>query len=299
MDELFYYDRKLNQIEKEKIEAHSFLSLLYSHNFLSRFFLKLISKNPCVSRFYGWLQSRKLSKYRIKKFIRNHAIDTNQFAPIETFSSFNDFFIRKLNPNARTFSLDPKIAIIPADSRCLVFPNLWEVQGFYVKGEKFSLINFLKDKSLFDSYIEGSMAIFRLAPQDYHRFHFPCDGIAQKARLINGYLYSVNPIALKKNIQIFCQNKRMITEIDSTIFGKIQMIEIGATNVGTIHQTFSENGEAKKGDEKGYFSLGGSSVVLLFEKNKIVFDEDLIEHSQENIETKVSFGSSLGKSLKK
>jgi phosphatidylserine decarboxylase len=295
MKDIFYYDRVTQKQEKEKIYIQPFLSFLYKTNFFSRLLLSLIAKNDFFSKFYGWLQNKSFSKRRIKKFVQFHAINTLEFAPLDTFSSFNDFFIHKLNPGNRPFSSDPNVVISCADSRVLVFPNLWNAQGFYVKGEKFSLIDFLQDSYLAQNYMEGSMAIFRLAPQDYHRFHFPCDGIAKEASLINGYLYSVNPIALKKNIQIFCQNKRMITEIDSKNFGKILMIEIGATNVGTIHQTYSKNHEIKKGDEKGYFSLGGSSIVLLFEKNSIVFDQDLIKHSEENMETKLLWGMSIGK----
>ena len=138
------------------------------------------------------------------------------------------------------------------------------------------------------------MAIARLCPSDYHRFHFPCDGIPAKPRLINGLLYSVNPIALKKNVSILSENKRMITEIETDHFGTVLYIEIGATSVGSIRQTYTPDLKVKKGDEKGYFEFGGSCIALLFEKGRVTFDADLTANTQKGIETKANFGETLG-----
>ncbi len=138
------------------------------------------------------------------------------------------------------------------------------------------------------------MAIVRLCPSDYHRFHFPCDGTPSKARLINGALYSVNPMALRKRISILAENKRMITEIDTERFGTILYIEIGATSVGTICQTFTPELRVEKGEEKGYFEFGGSCIVLLFERGRVEFDSDLIRNTELGFETRSNFGQSLG-----
>ena len=122
--------------------------------------------------------------------------------------------------------------------------------------------------------------------------------MVKKPKLINGTLYSVNPLALKrKGIRIFFQNKRVITELESEVFGKVLYVEIGATNVGSINQTFSVNEKQKKGEEKGFFGLGGSTIVLLFEKDRICFDDDLLKNSSQKIETKALFGQSLGKAV--
>ena len=141
------------------------------------------------------------------------------------------------------------------------------------------------------------MAIIRLAPPDYHRFHFPFNCLPLPSSQIDGTLYSVNPIALKKDINILTKNKRERTQLNSKFFGQVQYIEIGATHVGTIHQTFIPNEAYAKGDEKGYFSFGGSCIVLLFEPHSIQFDQDLVEASQKNIETRCLMGQPLGRAL--
>ncbi|EKE21553.1 MAG: phosphatidylserine decarboxylase proenzyme [uncultured bacterium] len=155
------------------------------------------------------------------------------------------------------------------------------------------LEEFLQSKELAEKYKDGCMLLARLAPQDYHRFHFPCECVPKEARLINGFLFSVNPIAVRRNINILQENKRMITVLQTSKFSEVLYVEIGATNVGSINQTFFPNSEYKKGEEKGYFSLGGSCIVLLFEKDKIVFDRDLVGYSSENIETKALLGESF------
>ena len=107
----------------------------------------------------------------------------------------------------------------------------------------------------------------------------------------------MNPLALRKKIEILSQNKREITELQTSNFGKVLFIEVGATFVGSIHHTFSPNEAYAKGDEKGYFSFGGSSLILLFEPGRIQFDQDLIEASAGKLEVKALMGQSLGLSL--
>ncbi len=141
------------------------------------------------------------------------------------------------------------------------------------------------------------MVIARLAPVDYHRYHFPCDGLVHTPQLIPGPLYSVNPLALKKHSEILAENKRMITRIETTHFGTVLYIEVGATYVGTIHQTFTPETFQKKGAEKGYFSFGGSCLILLFKPNTIQLDQDLIDASSRSIEVLGKLGQSLGRAL--
>jgi phosphatidylserine decarboxylase len=168
------------------------------------------------------------------------------------------------------------------------------VDGFYVKGQRFDLEAFLQDRVLARRFSHGSMMIARLCPTDYHRFHFPCDGNPGEAQLIDGPLFSVNPLALRKRLSILAENKRMITEIDTEKFGTILYVEVGATCVGTIHQTYQAGNTVRKGEEKGFFSFGGSCLVLLFEEGRVCFDEDLVRYSKANIETRACFGESMG-----
>ncbi len=290
-------DRKTGQLQEERVYGHAHLMRIYGEGFLAKCFsyslLPLLALCPWFSRLYGWLQRRKASARSIQPFIEEYGVDASEFVKKE-FSSFNDFFIRTLKPECRPILGDPKRAVLPADGRYLVFPKIREADGFFVKGRKFSLRTFLQDPILARRYGEGSMVIARLCPFDYHRFHFPCSGTPSDAREIPGALYSVNPLALKRRPTILSENKRKVTEIDTDQFGVMLYVEVGATFVGTIHETYLPFVAAKKGEEKGYFSFGGSCLVLLFEKGTIRFDADLVAHSRQGRETYARFGESLG-----
>ncbi len=293
--EIWYLERTTGEKRLERVYGHWALSLLYGDGFwnglFSKLFLPLLAKIPLFSILYGYLQKRKASRKKIPAFIRDFGVDTSEFVH-ENFQSFNDFFIRKLKPEKRPIVSDPNVLAMPADGRVLVYPTF---DQFAVKGQEFSLSQFLQNTADGHRYVEGSMAIIRLCPSDYHRFHFPCDGTPISTRLINGALYSVNPLALRKRLSILAENKRVITEIDTERFGTILYIEIGATNVGSIRQTFTPYQKVKKGEEKGYFEFGGSCIVLFFEKGRLEFDADLIRNTQKGLETRANFGTSLGK----
>lgn len=295
--EIEYVDRKTGKVEVEKIYGRWALSLLYGESIPARifsfFFLPLLARIPWISAWYGLLQKRPKSAQKIKPFIAVFQVDASEFET-QDFQSFNDFFIRKLRPESRPLDPDPNRAVLPADGRYFVFPDVSKASRFYVKGQEFSLASFLRDSALARRLASGSMVIARLCPTDYHRFHFPCEGIADYARPIEGALFSVNPLALRKNLGILWENKRMITEIETDRFGTVIFVEVGATCVGSIHQTFMGGCRVQKGEEKGFFSFGGSCIVLLFEKGRIEFDADLVRNSERGLETKALFGSSLG-----
>ncbi len=271
MEEVF--DRKTKKIQKEIAYGEKWIKLLYSSNFfLIKFFLYCITKFSFFSKLYGIFQKTKISKKKIVPFVKEYDIDVEEFEKtIEEFTSFNDFFIRKLKSDTRPIEKDPLIASLPVDGRYLVFQDISTADGFFVKGKKFQLNELLNDDVLAKDYENGSMVLARLSPSDYHRFHFPISCIANKARLINGTYFSVNPMALRKNISILSENKRMLTVLTSEIFGNVLCVEIGATNVGSITQTYIPGKTYNKGGEKGFFSFGGSSCILLFEKRENTF----------------------------
>lgn len=299
---IVYIDRETKKQEIEMIYGAQALQFLYGDSFLNKtvgkVMLTLVSKSRCFSYLFGLWQKSPWTTRRIAPFIKKFNMNSDEFLqPIESYKSFNDFFIRKLKSEARPIAQnqgDKVIAIIPADGRYLFFPRIHEAEGFLIKGEKFDLGKLLGDNNLSAKYEEGTMVIARLCPTDYHRFHFPVDCEAGKVELINGWLYSVNPIALKKNIDIFVQNKRTITSLKTKEFGTVQFIEVGATSVGSIIQTFAPNRRYAKGDEKGYFSFGASTLVLLFEPNSIHLDDDLVAASKAGIEIKCLLGQSMG-----
>jgi phosphatidylserine decarboxylase len=282
-----YVDRKTGQLCIEKIYGHKALSLLYGDSIFSTLLLPLIARLPFWSLYYGYLQKRPQSRSKIAPFIASYGIDTSEFAT-QNFASFNDFFIRKLKPSCRPISSAPLVC--PADGRYLVYPQFSQ---FVVKGQSFSLDEFLGDPTLAAHYAKGSMVIARLCPTDYHRFHFPCPATPSSPHLINGSLFSVNPLALRKRLSILSENKRVITRLETPL-GTILYIEIGATAVGTIRQTFTPHTPVQKGQEKGYFEFGGSCLALLFEPGRVTFDQDLIANTQKGLETLCQYGTSLG-----
>jgi phosphatidylserine decarboxylase len=302
MTDIIYFDRKTRKEQKEKVYGRFFLEFLYGEGVLSfclSFFLfPLFLHIPLLSRLYGNLQKSRISCRKIKPFIRDYDIDTSEFLePVDSFASFNDFFIRRLKPESRPMASGNDVAVLPADARYLVFPNIEQSDGIWVKGKKFSLCSFLQSTELAVRYVQGAMVMARLCPVDYHRFHFPCQCVPGKAQLINGPLYSVNPIALKRNIEILSENKRMITELQTKNFGKILYIEVGATCVGSIHQTYALGEPYAKGEEKGYFGFGGSCLIILFEPGRILFDQDLVDVSLRRMEVRGQLGQSLGRAL--
>lgn len=298
MTDLYIIDRETKQKIEEKVPYKNSLLFLYGNHPLAWLIRPLFCNFPFISKLFGYLQRRPSSAKHIVPFIEKYGIDAAEFRDsVDSFKCFNDFFIRKLKSSARTISNGNDVAILPADGRYLAFQDIDHEKGIFIKGKKFSLETLLGDKKLAHKYAQGSIVIARLAPVDYHRFHFPCNCIPSEPKLINGPLYSVNPIALKRNINILAENKRVITRLKTEHFGTMLFIEVGATYVGSIEQTFEPNKHYAKGDEKGYFQFGGSSLILLFEPFRIQIDQDLIANSHQGLETLARLGQTLGRAI--
>jgi phosphatidylserine decarboxylase len=302
MTEITFLDRKTKREEKEKVYGRFFIEMLYGKGYLSRIFsfflLPFFSRVPFLSQLYGLFQKSSMSRFKIKPFVQAYHIDASEFLEsVDSFVSFNDFFIRRLKSECRPIANGNDVAVLPADARYLVFQDIEKADGFWVKGKKFILEDLLQNEELAANYARGAMVIARLCPVDYHRFHFPCQCVPGEARLINGPLFSVNPMALKRNIGILSENRRVITQLQ-TNFGQVQYIEIGATYVGSIQQTYVAGAPYAKGAEKGYFSFGGSCLIMLFEPGRIAFDRDLIDTSMKKMEVRGLVGQSLGRALR-
>ncbi len=295
MEKISYLDRETGKIEEEKVYKGGLLKVLYNGSLLSRILLPLLSRVPLFSKWYGFLQKTSRSKKKIAPFIEEFDVDTSEFQK-EKFKSFNDFFIRKLKPSCRPLVPSVSTAVLPADGRYLAYPDISKMQGVYVKGKTFSIERLLGDPVLARRFARGSLVSARLCPTDYHRYHFPCLCTPGEPRLINGPLFSVNPIALRKSIDILTENKRIITPLATRRFGEILYIEVGATNVGSIQNTFRPGTVYEKGEEKGYFEFGGSCLLLLFEPRRITLDADLVASTKKYIEVRGKLGQSLGSS---
>ncbi len=294
MEPIRYFNRHTRSMETEIVYGENFLRWSYA-NPLGAASLHAFVKRPFFSAWYGRRMSTPLSAARVAPFIEKYALDPADFADSpESYKSFNEFFYRKLKPEARPIDADETSVVFPADGRHLGFQRASKIDGVFVKGQRFDLAALLGDAELAARYADGALVLSRLCPVDYHRFHFPAAGVPASTRLIAGPLFSVNPIALRQHLAYLWTNKRTVTELRTAQFGTVICMEIGATCVGTIRQTFTPDQAVEKGAEKGYFAFGGSSTITLFEPGAVVLEQDLLEHSAQQTELYARIGSRMG-----
>lgn len=294
---LLVYNRKTKQYEKENIAGKKYLVWCYESP-QGKKLTELIFKKKLCSKVYGAFCDTKFSRKKIKHFIRDFDIDMNvcKKRPKE-FSNFNDFFTRKLKSDARPFSQNEKDLMSPADGRVLAYENIELDNLVQIKGFTYSLRELINNNNVAQKFENGTCIICRLSPIDYHRYHFIDSGIAATSTFIPGRYYSVNPIALKNIPKLFCENKREWSLFKSDNFKDILYVEVGATCVGTIVQTYEPGSRVSKGDEKGFFKFGGSTVVLFFEKDAVKIDSDIIEQTNLGYETRIAMGETIGKKV--
>lgn len=283
-------DRDTGQAFEEIVLGEKYIRWAYqdSHSTLLE---TVLFRSPLVSKLMGLWYDCAFSKPKIARTIEDLRIDEREFlTPKEKYKSFNDFFIRHLKPGARPYSARKNILVSPADGRVLVFPRLENGTFVPVKGFPFSIHKMLPQIS--QRYVNGALAIVRLCPADYHRYHFPCAGRITESKDIGGALHSVNPIALASGHDVFGENRRSYTLLETDHAGTICFVEVGAFGVGSIVNT-NISGHVEKMDEKGFFKFGGSTVVLVFEEGRVAFCDDLLANSALGRETLVKLGQDL------
>lgn len=249
-----------------------------------------------LSYFGGLYYDLPLSKRKIKKFVKQLDIDVDEAEKdMRDYRSFNEFFARRLRPGSRPVDPDPRTLVSPGDGRITVFPNIDDTTISYVKWAPIRLIDlFNRDRELVERYRGGSCGVLRLCPSDYHRFHFPASGLVGETKKVKGLLHSVSPYILgQKNRPVFALNKRTICELKTQEFGTILLMEIGAIGVGSILQSHQPGTEVQRGDEKGYFKFGGSTTLFFLEKDRALFDDDLVRNSRDGLETLVRMGERI------
>lgn len=289
-----FLNRRTGRVETEQVYGEAFLRWIYGRP-LGRATLHTLVKRSGFSRFYGWLMDSDRSRELIAPFIAKYQLDPSDFAEApDDFASFNEFFYRRLRHGARPVDADPNIVVFPADGRHLAVPDVAAMDGFFVKGQQFDLPALLGDAALAARFARGPLILSRLCPVDYHRFHFPVCGVHGEPRLLPGPLYSVSPLALRRRLAYLWENKRVLTEVRTERFGLVLVLEIGATNVGSIAQTFKPGLPVAKGAEKGYFRFGGSSVITLFEPGRVRLAEDLLGESARHREVYARIGEPMG-----
>jgi phosphatidylserine decarboxylase len=289
-----FYNRYTKTIEMEQVFGERWLRFAYE-NPAGRFFVWLIARRAFFSQWYGYKMNKRESALQILPFIAKYGVDVDDFAKSAfDYKTFNEFFYRALKPGARPIAPGENVAVFPADARHLAFGDVAAAPGFYVKGATFTLAELFGDQVEAEKFAGGAMLISRLCPVDYHRFHFPVSGIPGESRRIDGWLYSVSPVALRHNLRYLVANKREVTLIESPAFGTVAMIEVGATNVGGIRQGFIPGQPVEKGAEKGLFGFGGSCVITVFQRGRIKLDDDVIAQSAQHLETYARVGDHLG-----
>ena len=289
---IHYVERNGSEIKTEAVYKQKWIQWLYNDPF-GGIALHGLAKRKFVSEYYGRKMNNPESVSLIDPFVRQYDIPMYQYIA-KDYTSFNDFFTRKIKPQFRPVNPDSNIVVSPADGKLLAFTKISSDNTFFMKGLNFNLGEFLGSETLANEFLGGTMFIVRLAPVDYHRYHFPYAGTPDKAELIDGTYLSVSPLALRKIARIFVQNKREISLITTNEGWRYAYIDVGATMVGGIEQTYTPGQFVDKGDEKGYFYFGGSTVVLLFPENTVRPDKELIRRSLEKMEVKVKMGERIG-----
>ena len=273
-EDLVYYEKE-----------DSFTCFLYQ-NKIGRCILKFLYL-PFVSKITGLFMDSCLSKFMIKRFIIKNNIDMNDYEEVK-YKSFNDFFTRKISKGKRPIDRDGTKLISPADSKISVY-KIRDNNSFRIKKSVYSLKELFKED--IKGFDDGYALIFRLGVTDYHHYIFIDNGTFDGEKVIKGKLHTVRPIAVD-NENAFIQNSREVCTLHTDNFGDVYMAEVGALMVGKIVNE-KTNGKFKRGEEKGYFKFGGSTVILLV--NNVDIDKDILDNTDLGIETVVKMGEVIGK----
>lgn len=286
-----YMDLKGRCYEEETFQD-KFLKLLYG-TFVGRIKLKILTK-PWVSRLGGAFLSAACSKCLIERFIRKNRIDMREYED-RTYTSYNDFFTRRIKPGKRPLPEDENILFSPCDCKVSVYP-ITEDTSFCVKDTVYTVESLLRSKKIAGHFENGYAVILRLTVDDYHRYCYIDNGTKSKNYFIKGKYHTVNPVA-NDYVSIYKENAREFTMMKTEHFGDAVQMEVGALMVGRI-VNHHEEGVMHRGMEKGYFEFGGSTIVLLLQGDKVEIDPCLIERTQAGCETKIKQGQRLGAARK-
>lgn len=284
---MWYADRQGHVFQQRTLQD-KLLDKLYGC-FLGRMLLRPLI-HPTVSRWGGRLLDSPLSALAVPFFVKAQGIDLRHCQK-RRFHSYNDFFTRSLKEGARPLAQDTDRLISPCDGKLLVYP-IFSDGYFAIKHTPYTVASLIQNHVLADAFTEGYAWIFRLSVEDYHRYIYVDDGAVSSQQKIAGVFHTVNPIA-NDRCPIYKENTREYVLLYTERFGTILMMEVGALLVGRI-ENYPVSGKVRRGQEKGRFAFGGSTIVLLTQKGKVIPDEDLLMYSCRGIETKVKQGEGIG-----
>jgi phosphatidylserine decarboxylase len=293
---LVFYDRARGAFATESVYAHGFLRWLYNSG-SGGLAARLVVGSPWPSRLWGALHRTRWSRRRIPGFVRRMGIDMSESAKgVAEFDSFDAFFTRDLRAGSRPVCAEPGRLVAPVDGKVLAFPRVDPRTSFRIKRSRFDLAGLLRDDDLAATFAGGSMLVCRLGLSDWHHFHFPDSGTPGPAATIRGRYHAGGPYSDRALVPFFTENHRMVVRFDSDHFGAMAIVEVGALTVGSIRQCFRPGTRVRKGEPKGFFRLGGSTVVLLFRRDAVVLDADLCAFTAREVECFVRMGRPLGRS---
>ena len=280
-------DRSGNIINQNEAQDRV-LKALYQ-NLFGRILLKQLIK-PWVSNVAGAILDSSWSRCLIAPFVKRNHINMAEYED-RSFLSYNDFFTRRIKDGHRSVDHQPDHLIAPCDGKLYVSPIMKDSR-FTIKNTQYTLHSLLKNKKLADYYDGGVLLLFRLSVDDYHRYCYIDHGRKTKNYHIKGVFHTVNPIA-NQVLPVYKENTREFSIMDTENFGKVLVMEVGAMLVGKI-VNYHEAAIVQRGEEKGRFEFGGSSIIILLEKGRAVIDEDILNNSANGIETKVKLGERIG-----
>ncbi len=294
--EIKFTNRETGLLEVEKVYGEKMVEWLYGSQVGNAISAILI--RPWLSQLYGWWQDTPFSKKKVNSFIKKFDINMTEYETqsensTDLFESFNQFFIRKFKKGARPFDSRENVFCAPCEARYFGYDSVKESELIPVKGKWLLPEMVVSNEKWNETFKGGPMVLARLCPVDYHRYHYPDDGEVLDYYPVKGDLHSVNPLALKNCPDIFARNERRVTILETKNFGKLAYVEVGAICVGKIVQS-NFNESFKRGEEKGYFLFGGSTVIVYGEEGKWTPDQDILENTKNGVETYIKIGKGIG-----
>ncbi len=268
------------------------LKFLYK-TFSGRVVLKVLTR-PLVSKVTGKVLDSRITAFAAKSAIKKRKIETEMLEK-QKFSSYNDFFTRKLKEGGRNVDMTPSSLVSPCDSKLSAY-TINTDSTFVVKGTPYTISDLLGGDKIADEFIGGTCLVFRLAVDDYHRYCYFDNGSKGENVFLKGVLHTVHPIVVGE-YDIYKRNSREYTVMRTENFGTAVQVEVGAMMVGRI-SNFHGAHSFKRGEEKGMFEFGGSTIVLLLKKGAVEIDADILKNTSEDVETIVKYGEKIGVAAK-
>jgi phosphatidylserine decarboxylase len=298
-NEIKYFNRTTQSIETELVYGDGAIKFIYDNSF-GKILAPVIASRP-ISQLYGCYQDWSISKNKVSPFVEKFNIDLSIYKAgsitaenkENSYKTFNEFFIREFEANKRDFVSDDNKMPAFSEARYFGHEKIDNDVKIPVKGKLLKSNDLLGGSKWSKTFEGGPLLVARLCPVDYHRYHYPLSGDTLDSFQIKGQYHSVNPLALKSKPEIFIINERRASILETEKFGKLAYIEVGAAMVGKIIQSHDEAAPHNKGDEKGYFLFGGSTVILLGEKGKWSPSEDILRNTNDGVETYLHLGDEV------